>query len=136
MIESRYTRQLLHALRQRLPEAVVFKHNDLHTAGVPDFSISREGRTLWFEAKRANLGAPAVDGLVGVRPATLLTPLQWETLRRLYGFAVVYTPRGHGWCQVAGDRATPWTYHFRPLTMIGLVDEMTTYVRRKDGIFA
>ena len=53
MQESKFTQKLLKALRShpRLHSAVIFKHNDRSTRGIPDFSISIGVRTLWFEVK-------------------------------------------------------------------------------------
>jgi len=38
---------LLHVL----PRAIVTKHHDLSTAGVPDISVNWRGQTLWIEVK-------------------------------------------------------------------------------------
>lgn len=72
MNEGKFTAKLLKHLRQAMPEAVIFKHADKYTAGIPDFSITLDGITTWWEVKRYP------------RP---LDKIQRETLRRLqYGF--------------------------------------------------
>jgi len=51
MTESQQTLKLLKELRKRMRNAVIFKHHNFYTAGVPDFSVSLDGRTVWFECK-------------------------------------------------------------------------------------
>jgi hypothetical protein len=53
MLESKFTGKLLKALRRhpRLAGAVIWKHNDWSTAGIPDFSITHNQQTTWFEVK-------------------------------------------------------------------------------------
>ena len=52
--ESEWTSHLLTKLRVAavMKEAVVYKHNDWSTKGIPDFSISLAGHTSWWEVKR------------------------------------------------------------------------------------
>lgn len=52
MNEASLSRTLCQRLRRELPGAVVFKHNDLSTAGVPDISVTWGGITVWLEVKR------------------------------------------------------------------------------------
>lgn len=73
MTESDFQRKLRRALQARLPKAVIWKHNDRFTAGIPDISVTHEGRTTWLELK------------VG---ANDLTPLQRIMLDRVQGYAV------------------------------------------------
>lgn len=42
------------ALREALPHFVVFRHEDHFTHGLPDISVTGNGRTSWIEAKYAN----------------------------------------------------------------------------------
>lgn len=51
--ESDFTRNLLKEIRQHpdMRAAVVYKHNDFYTAGIPDFSISMGLKTTWWEVK-------------------------------------------------------------------------------------
>jgi hypothetical protein len=76
MLESKFTSRLLTTLRAKIPEAVVLKHSDRFTGGIPDFSITIDGATTWFEVK--------------IAPNTTTT-IQWETLRRLKrAYVVIY----------------------------------------------
>jgi hypothetical protein len=82
MTESAFTRKLLKDLRARLVPrgAVLYKHNDFYTAGVPDFTITIGGRTTWWEIK--------------VAPNTP-TKLQQHFLDRLapVAFIITYLPK-------------------------------------------
>ena len=51
--ESQFTARLLRALRAHpaLRDAVIWKHNDRTTRGIPDFSMTINGRTTWWEIK-------------------------------------------------------------------------------------
>lgn len=53
MTESAFTAKLLKALRSHaaLKDAVVWKHADRISAGIPDFSVTVSGRTTWWEVK-------------------------------------------------------------------------------------
>jgi len=51
MTEATVVQKIMKGLRSSLPRAVVFKHADLSTAGIPDISISYAGRTTWVEVK-------------------------------------------------------------------------------------
>lgn len=51
MRENTRTLELVNALRRDLPFAVVFKHADRITAGMPDISVTLGQRTIWLEAK-------------------------------------------------------------------------------------
>jgi hypothetical protein len=54
MTESQFQGKLLRALRSHAAlrnKAVIYKHNDRFSAGIPDFSISIGYRTLWLECK-------------------------------------------------------------------------------------
>ena len=54
MTESQITSRLLKQLRDDLTGAVVFKHNDRITSGIPDFSVTCSNRTSWWECKLAD----------------------------------------------------------------------------------
>lgn len=43
-------------VRGELPTAVVYRHEDRFSAGVPDISVSWNGRTSWWEVKWAHPG--------------------------------------------------------------------------------
>jgi len=50
MIESDLKRGLVKALRG-IPGAVVYRHEDQFTAGMPDISVTKRGRVVWIEVK-------------------------------------------------------------------------------------
>lgn len=85
--ESQFTSKLLRALRARMPNAVVLKHSDSFSGGIPDFSITNfdsyiaENKTVWIEVKL--LGPPSV----------IFKPLQVEMLRRLGGYYLIWDAR-------------------------------------------
>lgn len=68
MTEAALTRKFLKRWAERYPMAVIFKHNDRTTSGIPDATITLEGSTLWLECKRED---------------TPVTALQKLTMRRL-----------------------------------------------------
>lgn len=117
MNESDYTRQLIKALRQRLPKAVTFKHADLYTMGVPDFSTTLKHCTNWFEAKKIDARhVKPPDRCVILKPAQHVPGIQWETLRRLgRGHLIVYTDYGHAITHVRGFRESV------PMLSLGLI---------------
>ena len=47
-------RDLKKALQARLPNAMILRHEDLYTSGIPDLSISYAGKTSWWEIKYAD----------------------------------------------------------------------------------
>jgi hypothetical protein len=81
MKESTLVTQLKKALMTGLPGAVVFKHHDAITAGIPDLSVTWRGSTTWLEVKYNT---------------TRIRPLQHNTLLRLErqgrAFYVIYRP--------------------------------------------
>ena len=54
MNEAALVGRLLKKLRTSYPKAVVIKHADRITSGIPDISISWHGKTTWLEVKFAN----------------------------------------------------------------------------------
>jgi len=50
-------------MRLHLPGAVVFRHEDHFTAGVPDISITNAGHTTWIEVKIARNGKIRSKGI-------------------------------------------------------------------------
>lgn len=68
--------KLTEKLRKTFPMMVILRHEDHFTAGVPDTSISFDGRTLWLEIKFGRLRT---------------RDIQRETLRRLKGYFVRYS---------------------------------------------
>jgi hypothetical protein len=54
MLEAAFTAKLLKALRTHpglIRDAVIWKHADPYSKGIPDFSISIGQKTIWFEVK-------------------------------------------------------------------------------------
>lgn len=82
MTESQFTCKLLKLLRQAMPDAVVLKHNDAMTSGIPDFSVSLAGRTLWVEVKLSTAARNK-----------MFAPLQVEMIYKLRGRYVIYNPK-------------------------------------------
>jgi len=56
MTEASLKSALVKALRLRYPNAVVLRHEDKITHGIPDISFTLNGRTSWWEGKFANPG--------------------------------------------------------------------------------
>jgi hypothetical protein len=52
MTESQMTRKLIASLKRMHPQAVIIKHSDRFTSGVPDLSITKDGVTTWIECKK------------------------------------------------------------------------------------
>lgn len=76
MTESQFQSKLRRALQARLPKAVIWKHNDRFTAGIPDLSVTcgvHPKRTTWIELK------------VGCGKLTVLQTLM---LKRVEGYAI------------------------------------------------
>jgi hypothetical protein len=126
--ENSYTQELVKGVRARLKKAVTFRHTDLFTKGVPDFSVTRGGVTSWFEAKYLDdsrlLRYENGDAFVVVRPTLHVPLIQWENLRLLlYGYLVVYTPAGHALTHVSGKRETVGQMKLRLMpTMVNLAN--------------
>lgn len=77
--EAKYRADFVKSIRLSIPSALVFRHEDIRTAGIPDISISRGGRTVWVETKANKFESKG---------------LQFENLRRLSGFYVVFSREG------------------------------------------
>lgn len=56
MNEAQVVRRLVAALKVRLPGAVIFKHADMVTAGIPDISVTWRGKVDWLEVKYLKAG--------------------------------------------------------------------------------
>ena len=59
MKENILTQQLIIKLRRDLGTAVVIKHSDKITSGIPDMSVTHLGRTIWFEIKKIDNWPPS-----------------------------------------------------------------------------
>jgi hypothetical protein len=51
MDESYLKRAVCEKVKKLLPGAVIFRHEDKFTGGIPDISITWAGRTCWVEVK-------------------------------------------------------------------------------------
>jgi hypothetical protein len=71
--------RLVRILREELPGAVVFRHEDKFTPGVPDISVTWHGRTRWIEVKYDRPRSPAK-----------LTATQHAALMALRGYVLTY----------------------------------------------
>lgn len=54
--ETKLKAALVETIRARIPSAIVFRHEDKLTHGIPDISITGYKKTIWIEAKFANPG--------------------------------------------------------------------------------
>lgn len=54
MTEAELKDELVKVLRYELMGAIVFRHEDKYTAGIPDISVTYRNYTLWIEVKYAN----------------------------------------------------------------------------------
>ena len=78
MTEATLKAALRKAILKRVPKAVVYRHEDHFTAGIPDLSVTLPPRTVWIEVKFAN------------RRKAEPTKLQALALRRLDGVLLTY----------------------------------------------
>jgi len=58
-METQLKSALTRLLRKSLKNAVIFRHEDQYTAGIPDISVTWNGHTTWLEVKLAN---PRIKG--------------------------------------------------------------------------
>ena len=79
MNEAGLKGQLAKSLRAELPGAVVYRHEDSFTAGIPDLSVTWRGRTVWVEVKLDRPGRKA-----------RVTEAQHQALAQLPGYLVTY----------------------------------------------
>src|SRR5580765_1410320 len=56
MTEANLKSALARLLREEFPGYTIFRHEDRHLFGVPDFSVTGEWITSWWEGKHANPG--------------------------------------------------------------------------------
>lgn len=73
MNEAYLKQRLVKAIKEKMPGAVVVRHEDQFTAGIPDISITWAGVTSWVEVKYSRAGRRA-----------RVTPLQRAALDRLF----------------------------------------------------
>lgn len=65
--EARLKGLLVKAIRAQLPGAVVYRHEDTFTAGIPDVSVTWEGVTSWWEVKAEPLGRTSTPTALQLR---------------------------------------------------------------------
>ena len=49
--ESRLKSELMLSIKMRLPHFLALRHEDVRTRGIPDMTVTGNGRTTWFEIK-------------------------------------------------------------------------------------
>lgn len=54
MTEKDLKDALVGTIRNKIPAAVVLRHEDKNTAGIPDISVTYFGKTVWLEVKYAH----------------------------------------------------------------------------------
>ena len=52
--EATLKRELMRSLQTLLPDAVALRHEDRFISGIPDLSITFQGKTSWWECKYAD----------------------------------------------------------------------------------
>lgn len=86
MTERYVTERLMEQFKQ-LPEWEVIKHADKFTSGIPDMSVSGNGRTSWLELKLLKRGELAVNA---VEPAQRITCCRLERATGGRCWVIVY----------------------------------------------
>lgn len=95
MLEVKLSGDLVRILREELYGSVVFKHADSLTAGIPDISVTFQGRTTWIETKVA-------------RPRVKDREIQRLRLKQLW-------LAGQNAYYVVYDIHNKWTFIYNPL---------------------
>lgn len=100
MTEAKFTKRLITEIKKEMPGAVVFKHADKFTVGVPDMSVSWGGVTTWWEIKVfKNAGDKTIEQLMvksnklWMRQALVLSSLYMAT-EGLAGYIVLFPGLG------------------------------------------
>lgn len=100
MIEAAISGELLAYLRQVVPKAVILKHADRTTIGVPDFSFTFSGLTTWVETKliddKRNHGPQAKLDYVISQAVQHATMSMLEKEGRAFYFIVLRMARNRG----------------------------------------
>ncbi len=71
MIEATIKRQLVRKIKERIPNAVIFRHEDKFTHGIPDISITANHTTVWVEVKYLAFKAKKIQILTAMRLANV-----------------------------------------------------------------
>jgi hypothetical protein len=103
--EAYLKRKLVDTLRVTMPGAVVIRHEDKFTAGVPDLSVSWNGITSFVEVKYQRKGRKSVPTALQARmikqlrenraPAYVLTYLEAPRELVLHGVTGCVVAEGH-----------------------------------------
>jgi len=56
--ETQVKGKLVKFLKDNLKDAIIFRHEDQYTAGIPDISLTDNGFTLWIEVKHVTPKKP------------------------------------------------------------------------------
>jgi hypothetical protein len=83
--EANLKARLRVAIRFALPRAVVYRHEDKFTGGIPDFSVTMNRQSLWIEVKYDRVGRKSKTTLI-----------QQDALARLDGLLVRYQDQKSG----------------------------------------
>lgn len=121
MTETQLLAKLLKDLRARVgTQGVVFKHQDAKTTGVPDFSLTMNGLTSWWEAKKLDKSG-RIKG----------TELQRQRMRELAlagaAWYIVWSDEGVGivrpsWTRSDGTCVADFYTHRRESTVQMILD--------------
>jgi hypothetical protein len=90
MTESDFTRKLKKRLEEMMSYAVIWKHADMFTKGIPDLSVTVDHRTTWIENKLST-------------NKQIFEPLQYEQLRRVHGWYIVWDVETRKGCMFRAD---------------------------------
>lgn len=113
MIDERHhTVRAMETAEKRFPNAVVFKHADRSTTGVPDWSLSAYGDTFWIEDKYLRKGIKLRD-IVPTQQLTICHQLHTVTNGKCWVFVYEQDPQQltiwvlrhlfmHLWPKIAG----------------------------------
>lgn len=115
--ENVLTSDLVRHVKLVVPGAVVFKHTDAMTAGVPDISITYNGITLWLEGKVSRGGGKpegtgvqllTMQRLFNHGRAAYVVWWQRDSERRTY----ILTPRQFGAWELGDEFAGGWRHDY------------------------
>jgi len=54
--ESQLAKKFMNKLKEKIPSAVIFRHCERYTRGVPDYSVTLGKKTAWIEFKMHGAG--------------------------------------------------------------------------------
>jgi hypothetical protein len=132
MNEASVSSDFMSRLRKRLPGAVVVKHRDASMIGLPDCSVTFNGRTWWIEFKLFRPGA-RWDGRLNVPAIANASPTQREMMNRLLNASggralyLVWVKKG---ARVVGWFPQDNAYQFETETTGGMVEAIALMLER------